>query len=446
MYKRLSAILFPVMTLLLIGSVVWGYQENQEKNAILIKAENQYQRAFHDLSFHVDRLHNELGNTLTLNSASVGAQRKGLVNVWRITSEAQNEISQLPVTMLPFNKTEEFLSRISKFSYQASVRDLTKSPLTEKEMKNLKQLHQSAEEIAKDLQGVQDKVIGNRLRWMDVETTLATAKQGGDSTIIDGFKQVDKKVGEYPELDWGPTISNLYTRRSVKKIGEKPITQDEIMKKAAQFTGVKDHSSIKVTENGRGTEWASYRAKIDSGKDGQYATLDYTRNGGHLISFNYERTLQQPKLSYAEAKQQADGFLKSKGYDDVVAVSYDQFGEVGNFTYASTRDGVVVYPEKISLRVALDNGQVTGMQASDYVYEKDNGVDIPKAKLTAAQAKKYLNPDFKVNYDRLALIKNDMSEEVLTYEFGGEINKTQYRIYINADNGNEENIERVKNK
>lgn len=444
MYKRLSAVLFPVMTLLLIGSVVWGYQENQEKNAILIKAENQYQRAFHDLSFHVDRLHNELGNTLTLNSASTAAQRKGLVNVWRITSEAQNEISQLPLTLLPFNKTEEFLSRISKFSYQASVRDLTKSPLTQTEMKNLKELHRSAEEITKDLQGVQDKVIAKRLRWMDVETTLATAKQGQDSTIIDGFKTVDKKVGEYPELDWGPTISSIYTKRSVKQLGDKPITQQEIIKRAAEFAGVKDQSAIQVTENGKGTEWASFRAKIDSGKEGEYATLDYTRNGGHLISYNYERTFNDPKLSYAEAKERGDQFLKSKGYNDVEAVSYDQFGEIGNFTYVSKRDGVLVYPEKISLRVALDNGQVAGMQANDYVYEKDNGVDIPKAKLTAAQAKKYLNPDFKISYDRLSLIKNDMSEEVLTYEFGGVINDTEYRIFINADTGNEENIERVR--
>lgn len=444
MYKRLSAVLFPVMTLLLIGSVVWGYQENQEKNAILIKAENQYQRAFHDLSYHVDRLHNELGNTLTLNSASVGAQRKGLVNVWRITSEAQNEISQLPLTLLPFNKTEEFLSRISKFSYQASVRDLTKKPLTDNEMKNLKELHRNAAEITKDLQKVQDKVIANRLRWMDVETVLATAKQGEDNTIIDGFKTVDKKVSEYPELDWGPTISSVYTKRSVKKLGDKPTTQEDIMTKAAHFSGVKDRSAIQVIENGKGTEWASYRAKIDSGREGEYATLDYTRNGGHLIAYNYDRTLGAPKLSYTEAKQQADQFMKSKGYDDVVAVSYDQFGEVGNFIYVSNRNGVLVYPEKISLRVALDNGQVTGMQASDYVYEKDNGVDIPKAKLTAAQAKKFLNPSFKVNYDRLALIKNDMSEEVMTYEFGGVINDTEYRIFINAENGNEESIERVK--
>ena len=78
MYKRLSAIFFPIATVLLIGALMWGYQENQEKNSILIKAENQYQRAFHNLSFHVDKLHGELGNTLAVHSASTGSQRKGL--------------------------------------------------------------------------------------------------------------------------------------------------------------------------------------------------------------------------------------------------------------------------------------------------------------------------------------------------------------------------------
>ena len=41
MYRRLSAVMFPIVTLLLIGTVIWGYQVNQEKNSILIKAENQ---------------------------------------------------------------------------------------------------------------------------------------------------------------------------------------------------------------------------------------------------------------------------------------------------------------------------------------------------------------------------------------------------------------------
>lgn len=219
MYKRLTAVLFPIAALMLIGALVWGYQENQEKNAILIKAENQYQRAFHDLSYHVEQLHGEIGNTLAVNSASNAMHRKGLVNVWRLTSEAQNEINQLPLTLLPFNKAEDFLSRISNFSYQASMRNLDKEPLTKEEMKNLKTLYTNSADISKMLQGVQSKVIGKNLRWMDVETAMATDENMEDNTIIDGFKTVDKKVGEYPELNWGPSVASIYDKRSVKMLG-----------------------------------------------------------------------------------------------------------------------------------------------------------------------------------------------------------------------------------
>lgn len=134
-----------------------GVSGESGKNAILIKAENQYQRAFHDLSFHMDKLHSEIGNTLAVHATSQGMHRKGLMNVWRLTSEAQNEINQLPLTMLPFNETEEFLSRISKFAYHASMRDLTKEPLSEKEVGNLKTLYQNSSEITKNLKQVQQK-------------------------------------------------------------------------------------------------------------------------------------------------------------------------------------------------------------------------------------------------------------------------------------------------
>ncbi|MGG6309615.1 germination protein YpeB [Paenibacillus macerans] len=445
MYKRLSAILFPVTAVLLIGALVWGYQENQEKNSILIKAENQYQRAFHDLSYHVDKLHTELGNTLAVNSASTGAQRKGLVNVWRITSEAQNEINQLPLTLLPFNKTEEFLSRIAKFSYQTAVRDLTKQPLNDGELKNLKELYKSSAQISEDLQGVQNKVIANRLRWMDVETALASEKEPRDNTIIDGFKTVDKKVGEYPELDWGPSISSMYNKRSVKKLGGKPITVQDIKKKTAEFTGIQDVAAIQVVENGKGTEWASYTANVKNGRNGEAWTLDFTRNGGHLISYSYNREIGPKAVDANTARARADEFLEDKGYKGLAAVSYDEFDNEGNFTYVSKQGDVLIYPEKVTLRVALDNGQVTGLQASDYVYERENREKINKPKLTLQQARKFLNPEYKEKYHRLAWIENEQSEKVLTYEFGGGINGSQYRIYINAENGNEEIVEEIRN-
>ncbi|WP_110932469.1 germination protein YpeB [Paenibacillus bouchesdurhonensis] len=446
MYKRLSAILFPIATVLLIGSLMWGYQENQEKNAILIKAENQYQRAFHNLSFHVDKLHGELGNTLAVHSASTGTQRKGLVNVWRITSEAQNEINQLPLTLLPFNKTEEFLSRISKFSYQAGVRDLTKQPLSENEMKNLKELYKSSAQISKQLQEVQDKALSKRLRWMDVETALANPNDPQDNTIIDGFKTVDKKVGEYPELDWGPSVSSIYNKRSVKKLGGQPVTAHDIKSKAARFAGVHSPQNIKVTENGKGTEWASYTAKVQGGDKAESVTLDFTRHGGHLINYWSDRHIGPKAISHETARERADQFLKNKGYTDLTPVTYDEYDNIGSFTFVKKDGDVLIYPEKISIRVAMDNGHVIGMQASDYVYEQQDGKDrkLSKPKLSAEQARKYLNPEYKEQYHRLALIENDLSEKVLTYEFGGAINGSRYRIYLNADNGNEEIVEQIR--
>ncbi|GAA0135573.1 germination protein YpeB [Paenibacillus sp. YSY-4.3] len=446
MYKRLSAILFPIATLMLIGAIMWGYQENQEKNAILIKAENQYQRAFHNLSFHVDKLHGELGNTLAVHSASTGSQRKGLVNVWRITSEAQNEINQLPLTMLPFNKTEEFLSRISKFSYQAGVRDLAKQPLNDNELKNLKELYKSSAHISKQLQDVQDNVISKRLRWMDVETALANPNSQQDNSIIDGFKTVDKRVGEYPELEWGPSVSSIYNKRSVKKLGGHPVSVNEIKTKAAHFAGVQSPHNIKVTENGKGTEWASYTAKVQGGDPSESVTLDFTRQGGHLINYWSDRHIGPKAISHEKARESADHFLKNKGYNDLTPVTYDEYDNIGSFTFVKKDKDVLIYPEKVSVRVALDNGHVIGMQASDYVYEQQDGKErkLSKPKLTLDQARKKLNPEYKEQYHRLALIENDMSEKVMTYEFGGAINGSKYRIYLNADNGNEEVVEQIR--
>jgi len=442
MYKRLSAILFPVATLLFLGAIFWGYQEHQEKNSILIKAENQYQRAFHDLSFHVDKLHSELGNTLAVNSASHGFQRKGLINVWRLTSEAQSEINQLPLTLLPFNKTEELLSHVSKFSYRTAVRDLTKNPLTKDELKTLKTLHANTAKISKDLRSVQDKVIKSNLRWMDVETALATERNTLDNTIIDGFKTVDKKVGEYPEINWGPSMASLHEKRDIKALGGKLMTAEEIKHKAAQFMGAHDTSNMHVKENGNGSEFASFSVTMKKPNSHDDVQLDFAKYGGDLIYFMDSRSVDGKKLSVADAQSQADSFLKHHGYHDMRAVSYDEYHNVGTLTYAGVQGDVVNYNKKLTVRVALDNGDVTGMQATDYIFEqKPKQLKVPA--MTSKQARKTLNPEFKTTQESKALIKNELGQEVLCYEYMGSINGDNYRIFINADNGIEEMIERV---
>ena len=443
MYTRLSAVLFPVFAVLLAGAAFWGYREHQEKNSLLIKAENQYQRAFHELNAHIDELHEQLGNTLAVNASSHSYQRKGLINIWRITSQAQGEVNQLPLTLLPFNRTEEFLSRIANFSYKTAIRDLTKQPLTEQELATLKTLYESAEDIARDLHAVQEKVLADNLRWMDVELALASEDSPRDNAIIDGFKTVEGSVAKYAELDWGRPVAAMYRKRTVDILSGAPVSADDVRKKAAKLIGIQDPSVVQVTENAQGTEYAVYSAAVNT-DDGVTIQMDFTTRGGALIWYMNPREIGPRKsASLDDAERAARQFLKERGYPEMKAIAVDPYDNAVNLTYAPVQDGAVIYPEKLTVKVALDRGEVVGLQAADFVYEHKER-KLPKPAIDEAEARAKLNPGFEIERSQLAVIRNDLDEEVLCHEFNGRINGGRYRIYINAENGVEEKIERYR--
>lgn len=440
MYKRLSAVMFPICALALIGAIVWGYQENQEKNTILIKAENQYQRAFHDLSYHMEKLNSELGNTMALNATSNDMYRKELINVWRLTSQAQNEISQLPLTLLPFSKTEEFLDNIAKFTYATAVRDLSKQPMSEDEIKTLSTLHERSKEIKDELRTVQSEVISKNLRWMDVEVALASESKKMDNVIVDGFQLVDKKVGEYADVDWGPSMASLNQKRNFSMLTGNDATADEIKSKAEQFLG--DGTQVTVTESGVGTETNTFSVSGKRTGSGADVYLDYAKKGGKLIYFMSPRDVPNKTLDMRGARDAALEFLDKNGYSGMTAVSADEYANAANLTFAAKQNDVILYPDKVTVKVALDNGEVTGFQGADHLLAHKER-QLPAAKLTEEQAKKQLNPKVAVASHEMALILNDLNEEVLCHQFTGSMNGTEYNIYINADTGFEEKIEAI---
>ncbi|WP_199614979.1 germination protein YpeB [Paenibacillus alkalitolerans] len=442
MYQRLSAVLFPIVTLLLLGTVFWGYQEHQEKNNILVKAENQYQRAFHDLSFHMDQLHEELGNTLAVSSTS-NFHRKGLINMWRLTSQAQSEVNQLPLSLMPFHETEQLLANVASFSYRTAMRDLKKQPLSDKELKLLNALYKHSKEIKSDLRKVQETVLNKSLRWMDVETALASGDENFDNDIIDGFKLMNKRVGEYGDIEWGPTVMTMNRRFSAKSLTGPMVTAEDVKRKAAEFLNLNDTGNMKVTENGANTDFPTYSVTIAKNGNEGAVQLDYTKKGGKLVYYLGERPVQKKKLSIDQASGMAERFLNEHGYPDMRAIGYDEYENVASITFAKVRDGVTIYTEKLAVNVALDNGEVTGLSAGDML-QADGNRKIGKPAMKEGQARAMLNGSFKVTGQSLAIIRNDMDEEVLCYEYLGTINGGEYRIYLNAETGIEEKIEHLR--
>ncbi len=441
MYGAISRVMFPICLIALIGVGVWGYQEHNEKNSILINAENQYQRAFHDLNYHVNKLHDELGKSVVLNSRKQISPC--LTNVWRLSYTAQNDLGQLPLSLMPFNKTEEFLSNVADFSYEVAVRDLQKQPLSEKEYKMLNSLYDHSKNIQTELNTVQTKVIDSKLRWMEVESALAKQKEPGDNTIVDGFTTMDKKVQEFPEMDWGVTVTTMNKKRQqrIQGVSGKSITEEEAKEIAKKFVGhISKGATIEVDKNGKGMQYNAYSVRITGKNKEAPINLDITKKGGQVVWLLNERNVQNEKISLDEAERSAQKFLQAKGYGNMVASERDTYGGLGIFTFVPKEKDVVIYPDAVTVKVALDNGDVNGFHSVEYLFNhKQRKMNGPK--VTAEKARTMINPHVKIKGHQMALIqgKND-GKEVLVHEFRGDYKNDHYLIYINAENGDEEEV------
>jgi spore germination protein len=367
-----------------------------------------------------------------------------LAEVWRITSAAQSDVGQLPLTLLPFNKTEEFLANVGEFSYRTAVRDLDSEPLSDEEYKTLQSLYDKSTDIQKELRKVQHLVLENNLRWMDVQLALSTDQQE-DNTIIDGFKTVEKNVESYSETDFGPS----FTRMNQENNGFKYLTGNQIDEKKAKqiaqdFLGLEGDEEIHVADNGEGSDYGFYSLSIDDPKAKTQIYMDITKKGGYPIWVLRNRDVKEKNISLNEAMENAKKYLSDHRFKNLELNESAQYDNIGVFTFTSVKDNVRIYPDTITMKVALDDGNVIGFTARDYLMAHHDR-EIPKASLTLEDARKKINPGVEVMEDRKAIIVNDLDEEILCYEFLGTIENDTYRIFINANNGHEEKVEKLKN-
>ncbi|GAA0481235.1 germination protein YpeB [Salinibacillus aidingensis] len=428
-----------VLSIAVVGTAFWGYQEHQEKNAILIQAENNYQRSFHDLTYHIDSLHDKIGTVLAMNSPrSVSPQ---LAEIWRITSDAHSEVGQLPLSLLPFNKTEEFLSNIGDFSYRTAVRGLDKEPLNDEETKMLEKLYQQSGEIKRELRNVQHLALENNLRWMDVQLALVNHDQPADNTIIDGFKTVEKNVETFSESSFQEQLNGVSKNddKEIKLEGGK-INKKEVKSIAGDVFQLKD-GDLKITSSGDGSDIKVYSASFE--QDNKHGYMDITEKGGYVISMILNRDIGEKSIGLHDGMKKAEQFLTKLGYENMEAYNSAEYSNVGVYSFAYNQDDVRIYPDSVQVKVALDNGDVVGLSARDFLVNHQER-DVSEPEITIEEAKKEVNPNVEIQEESLAVIDNDLGEEVLVYEFLGTLGEDTYRIYINASDGFEERVERLK--
>ena len=107
--------------------------------------------------------------------------------------------------------------------------------------------------------------------------------------------------------------------------------------------------------------------------------------------------------------------------------------------YAYKQNNVVIYPDLIKVKIALDNGEIIGLESTGYLnnhYERN----ISKNLISIEDAKKQLTNNIEIKSEGLAIIPTEWNTEILCYEFKGKVEDIDFIAYINAETGEEEDI------
>ena len=141
-----------------------------------------------------------------------------------------------------------------------------------------------------------------------------------------------------------------------------------------------------------------------------------------------------------EAIYKARQYLKEKGFSDMKNSYYEKANGIATVNFAYKQNDVVCYSDLIKVKVALDDGEIVGMEAKGYIMNHHSR-DIRTPRLTKQEARGYVSPHLTIDSVNMALIPKDSKREVLCYEFKGTANNRNFIIYINADTGRDEDVQ-----
>ena len=165
-----------------------------------------------------------------------------------------------------------------------------------------------------------------------------------------------------------------------------------------------------------------------------------SKQGGYAVYFLGTRRLRSETLTVDDAIAKAKAFLSEKGFENMKESYYEKKDGIATVNFAYQQNNVTCYSDLIKVKVALDDGEIVGMEAYGYIMNHHTR-DIRTPALTKQDARGRVSSRLAIDSVNIALIPKDSKREVLCYEFKGTFGDKNFLIYLNAETGAEEDIQ-----
>ena len=437
MNKR-KIVTFIIMAFVIL-SLILGYNLYERNKAYRVATENNYNRAFYELVDYMQNVKTYLAKALITTDDKHGAET--LTHVWREADLAQTYLGMLPLESQELENTEKFLHQVSEYSYTLSRKNIDNVDLGEEDINNLNNLYSYSVELSNVLNQLSEDITSRRVTWDDLKKDgNALFAQQVSNVSQDSFGALEENFHEYAGLIYDGAFSEHLTSTEKKGITGVEIDEQAAREKVEQFIGkdrIKEINAYEVSEN---TDIEAFAFSIKTNEN-QNIYISISKIGGWIIYMNSDRNVETEIISAEEAKTKAKEYLDLKGFTNMKSTYYINEGGVStiNFAYEQNYNdqNVIIYPDLIKIKVALDNGEIIGIETTGYLNNHYLRT-LVKSQITMEEAKSKLNKDAEITNQRIAIIPTEWNTEILCYEFQGKIDEIQFLSYINVQTGEEE--------
>ena len=384
-------------------------------------------------------------DTLVTKIRITNSSQLNLSIIAKIMAEAnaaKDNLAILPVNQNSMQNVSKFLSQIIGFTEMLVANE---GNLTVDDRNNLEKINNISNNLNKTLQDIYSKLNDGSIKWDEVEKVAGEQLNKDKNELkLTGMEKISDSLEDYEGLIYDGAFSTHITDDKPKGLTEKTVTVElatEKVKQVVQNMNTKENYKIEeIKYNGeiKGNVTV-YDFDVKLQEKEFNVDVQITKQDGKLILLLSDRAVKESKIEIKEAKELGDKYLKSLGLEQFEPTYYLTTDNMVTINYAAVQDQVILYPDLIKVKIALDTGEICSVECTGYIYNHVTREDVV-ASITEQQAREKVNSDIKIEYSGLAIIPKESKEEVLTYEFKGTINQKEVLVYINANTGREENI------
>ena len=352
---------------------------------------------------------------------------------------AAANLGQLPLSDEDMSKTSKFLAQVGDYTYALSRKVLGGGEISEEDYKSIKTLSSYAEKMSDALIKMEEQIYSGSMHFSDITRTSHTVATKVKA-MSESVKNLEAAFTEYPSLIYdGPFSEHIDVASPVFLFGKEEVSKEQAMDAAKKLAGKENGAEIEFAgENGG--KIPTFNFSVTDKKDKNHSLyIEITKAGGYPLILIDNRFVGDKNISLDDAKHKAAEFIKMLGFENMRESYYEIKNNTAVINYSFNQDSVTVYPDLMKVKIALDNGAVTGFEARGYLMHHYTRT-IPHNIKTREQARENISPMVEVISARMAIIPKGSQREVLCHEFKCTLDKKTFLIYINAETGREEDI------